>query len=147
MKEIKLRPGIGRNDLNTKKWKVYRLLVKCEVVKVSITFKGRENIHKDIGEKHLYRIIDHTETVSKVMNGPVIKGRVMSVTLTPLLKKGQFREALKNFYENRPDKIASFDRVFSTAWAIPRYISGSITPSPGRQRIMVDWIKRASRGG
>ena len=45
IKEIKLRPKIGDHDYETKKGHVVRFLNQRAKVKVTIMFRGRENLH------------------------------------------------------------------------------------------------------
>ena len=48
VKEIRLRPGIESNDLNTKANNAIKFLKKGDKVKVELRFRGRELGHKDI---------------------------------------------------------------------------------------------------
>ncbi|HZO50101.1 MAG TPA: translation initiation factor IF-3, partial [Gaiellaceae bacterium] len=49
VKEIKLRPKIGVHDYETKKGHVVRFLNQRAKVKVTIMFRGRENLHPERG--------------------------------------------------------------------------------------------------
>ena len=49
VKEVRLRPGIGDNDLKTKSNNAIKFLQKGDKVKVELRFRGRELGHKDIG--------------------------------------------------------------------------------------------------
>ena len=49
VKEIKLRPKIGIHDYETKKGHVVRFLNQRAKVKVTIMFRGRENLHPERG--------------------------------------------------------------------------------------------------
>jgi len=51
VKEIRLRPGIESNDLNTKANNAIKFLKKGDKVKVELRFRGRELGHKDIGKE------------------------------------------------------------------------------------------------
>ena len=51
IKEIRLRPGIEANDLNTKANNAIKFLKKGDKVKVELRFRGRELGHKDIGKE------------------------------------------------------------------------------------------------
>ena len=48
VKEIRLRPGIESNDLQTKANNAIKLLKKGDKVKFELRFRGREIGHKDI---------------------------------------------------------------------------------------------------
>ena len=49
IKEIRMSPGIGENDLNTKLKSALKFLADGDRVKVSIRFRGREMAHTNIG--------------------------------------------------------------------------------------------------
>ncbi|EPZ60879.1 translation initiation factor IF-3 [[Clostridium] sordellii ATCC 9714] len=51
VKEVRLRPGIEQNDLNTKANNAIKFLKKGDKVKVELRFRGRELGHKDLGKK------------------------------------------------------------------------------------------------
>ena len=55
VKEIKLRPKIGIHDYETKKGHVVRFLNGRAKVKVTIMFRGRENLHPERGRDLLMR--------------------------------------------------------------------------------------------
>ncbi|MCL4418322.1 MAG: translation initiation factor IF-3, partial [Actinobacteria bacterium] len=49
IKEIKLRPKIDKNDLSIKKKQIENFLKKGSKVKITLSFKGREIIHSELG--------------------------------------------------------------------------------------------------
>ena len=51
VKEVRLRPGIEANDLNTKANQAIKFLKKGDKVKVELRFRGRELGHKDLVKK------------------------------------------------------------------------------------------------
>ena len=51
IKEIKFRPKIGIHDYETKKGHVVRFLNQRAKVKVTIMFRGRENLHPERGSR------------------------------------------------------------------------------------------------
>ena len=51
VKEIKFRPKIGIHDYETKKGHVVRFLNQRAKVKVTIMFRGRENLHPERGPR------------------------------------------------------------------------------------------------
>ena len=53
LKEIKLGPNIGDNDLETKVKQINKFLSKGHKVKVFVQFKGRQMAHQDLGMKVL----------------------------------------------------------------------------------------------
>ena len=54
VKEVRLRPGIETNDLNTKANQAMKFLKKGDKVKVELRFRGRELGHKDLGKQVNY---------------------------------------------------------------------------------------------
>lgn len=51
VKEVRLRPVIEENDLNTKAKQAIKFLKKGDKVKVEMRFRGRELGHKEIGRR------------------------------------------------------------------------------------------------
>ena len=54
VKQVKLRPNINEHDLETKLKHAARFLQAGDKVKVTIMFRGREVIHKDIAIKRQF---------------------------------------------------------------------------------------------
>ena len=63
VKEIKLRPKIGIHDYETKKGHVVRFLNQRAKVKVTIMFRGRENLHPERGRDLLMRLAEEVKEV------------------------------------------------------------------------------------
>ena len=83
VKEIKMRPKIDKNDLNTKKKHIERFLKNGNKVKITIMFRGREIIHKEMGEKLLNYIIEELEGMCVVEQKPKLEGYNMIMLLSP----------------------------------------------------------------
>lgn len=60
VKEIKIRPKIGEHDYLTKMKHVIQFLHEGKRVKISLFFRGRENIGKEERAKELYDRVDAT---------------------------------------------------------------------------------------
>ena len=92
VKEIRMSPGIGENDLNTKLKSALKFLADGDRVKVSIRFRGREMAHTHLGEVILRDFAAKCEEVAN------LDGRNMSMFLSPksaaAVKKAQ-KEAAK----------------------------------------------------
>ena len=58
IKEIKLRPKIDKNDLSIKKKQIEKFLKKGSKVKITLSFKGREIIHSELGMNIMNSIVD-----------------------------------------------------------------------------------------
>lgn len=83
VKEIKLRPKIGKHDYETKKGHVVRFLNDKAKVKVTIMFRGREQTHPKLGEQLLLRLADDVSDLAEVESAPLQDGRNMVMVLSP----------------------------------------------------------------
>ncbi len=84
VKEIKLRPKIDTNDLNTKKRQIEKFLKSAYKVKLTVMFRGREIVHKELGMKILDNLIDDLEGKCIVESKPKLEGYNITVVLSPL---------------------------------------------------------------
>jgi translation initiation factor IF-3 len=83
IKEMKYRPKISKGDFDTKTRKVERFLAEGHKVKVTLTFRGREVYHPELGKKILDEVEDAVRDVGRVEIHPRIDGRNMTMVLTP----------------------------------------------------------------
>jgi translation initiation factor IF-3 len=83
IKEMKYRPKISKGDFDTKTRKVERFLAEGHKVKVTLTFRGREVYHPDLGKKILDQVEEAVKDVGRVEIFPRIDGRNMTMVLTP----------------------------------------------------------------
>ena len=87
VKEIKIKPNIDTNDLQTKIKMAREFLLKGNKVRVTCMFRGREMLHMDLGEKVLRQMVSELEEAA-VIEAPVkVMGRFMSLGLAPKGKK------------------------------------------------------------
>ncbi|HEU5277598.1 MAG TPA: translation initiation factor IF-3 [Gaiellaceae bacterium] len=93
VKEIKLRPKIGVHDYETKKGHVVRFLNQRAKVKVTIMFRGRENLHPERGRMLLDRLAEDVKEIGQVEQQPTIDGRNMVMLLGPTKNAGVRRDA------------------------------------------------------
>ena len=98
VKEIRMSPSIGENDLQTKLKAALKFLADGDRVKVSIRFRGREMAHTNIGEQILRDFADKCSELANLDKQPKLEGRNMSMCLSPksaqAVKKAQ-KEAAK----------------------------------------------------
>ena len=92
VKEIKLRPKIGIHDYETKKGHVVRFLGQRAKVKVTIMFRGRENLHPERGRALLMRLAEDVKELGQIESQPEIDGRNMVMVLAPTKAAGQEKE-------------------------------------------------------
>jgi translation initiation factor IF-3 len=83
IKEIKLRPKIGKGDYETKRGHVIRFLKNRAKVKVTIMFRGREMTHPDRGRDLLLRLAEDVKDLGTVESAPLQDGRNMVMMLAP----------------------------------------------------------------
>jgi translation initiation factor IF-3 len=88
IKEIKFRPKIGIHDYETKKGHVVRFLNQRAKVKVTIMFRGRENLHPERGRDLLLRLAEEIKDIATVESPPLLDGRNMVMLLGPTKNAG-----------------------------------------------------------
>ena len=83
MKELKLRSKIDEHDLQFKLRHARKFLEKHYKVKVTMVFRGREVVHKDLGERILQRVYDEVSDLAGQEGEIKMEGRNMILVLTP----------------------------------------------------------------
>ena len=83
IKEIKLRPKIDKNDLNIKKKQIEKFLQKGNKVKVTMSFKGREIIHSELGMNIVNNIIEYLGDKCIIEQTPKLEGYNIVMLLEP----------------------------------------------------------------
>ena len=83
VKEIRMSPGIGENDFNTKLKNGQKFLADGDRVKVTVRFRGREMAHTSIGEELLTRFAGECDQIATMDKNPKLEGRNMSMFLSP----------------------------------------------------------------
>jgi translation initiation factor IF-3 len=87
VKEIKIKPNIDENDLNTKLRHARDFIQKGNKVKITCTFRGREMMHPEIGEKLVQKLCDELDEIA-IPEAPMkMFGRILNVVLAPGSKK------------------------------------------------------------
>lgn len=83
IKEIRLRPGTGDNDVMVKVNNARGFLEKKDKVIVSIMFRGRELAHIQEGERMMQQVIALLSENAKVEAPPSRMGKRITCTLAP----------------------------------------------------------------
>jgi translation initiation factor IF-3 len=83
VKEIKIKPNIDIHDLETKTRHARDFFAKGNKVKLTCTFRGREMMHPEYGEKLIQKMCEDLEDVATTESSPKMLGRAMSVILAP----------------------------------------------------------------
>ena len=105
IKEIKFRPKIGIHDYETKKGHVVRFLNQRAKVKVTIMFRGRENLHPERGRDLLLRLADEIKEVATIESPPLLDGRNMVMLLGPTKSAGVKTDAQGEDVERNEEAV------------------------------------------
>ena len=91
LREVRLRPKIGKHDIEFKMRTVKKLLEEGDKVKIRVLFRGREVTHPDLGKKLLDEVAKELEGVAIVEKAPSLDMRSMEMIVAPVkdLKAGK----------------------------------------------------------
>ena len=84
IKEIKLRPKIDINDLNTKKRQIEKFLSSGYKVKITVMFRGREIVHKELGINMLNKLVEELKDKGAMELEPKLDGYNIITILSPV---------------------------------------------------------------
>ena len=87
LKEYRLSPVIDVGDFDTKVRNASKYLEKGHKVKLSIRFKGRQNLHTELGEEVMNRFADRTKEIATIEQKAKLEGRNMTMLLAPIKEK------------------------------------------------------------
>jgi len=87
LREVRMKPKIDNHDVEFKTRMVRKLIDGGDKVKVTITFRGREITHPQIGWGLLQRVSKAVEDVAVVERAPSMDGRRMIAILAPTSAK------------------------------------------------------------
>ena len=87
IKEIRMSPGIGVNDFNTKLKSGLKFLSDGDRLKVTVRFRGREMTHTEIGEQLLARFAEACSDIATVSKPSKLEGRHMTMFLSSKVSK------------------------------------------------------------
>lgn len=83
IKEIKLRPGIGKHDYEVKIKRAKKFLSSGYKVKVTVIFRGREITHRELADRLLEGLIEETSELGEVEKRPSSEKRNMVMIIAP----------------------------------------------------------------
>jgi len=87
LKTIRLGVKIGSHDLETKLRTATKFLEHGDKVKFQLRFRGREVVHKELGEKILLGIAETLAEIAEVEQVPTFAGREMTLVVAPIRVK------------------------------------------------------------
>jgi translation initiation factor IF-3 len=99
LKEVKLRPRTDQHDLDFKLKNARRFLMDGDKVKVTVMYRGRELVHRELGRRQLDRVVELLGALAAVENPPRMEGRLLSMILVP---NREGVEAAKKAEASRP---------------------------------------------
>ncbi len=83
LKEVKMRPKIEGHDYDFKIQHAREFLMERDKVKLTVTFRGREIAHQELGHKIIQRAIADLAELSTVESPPRSEGRTLTAVLMP----------------------------------------------------------------
>ncbi len=83
-KEVKFRPRVDVHDFMTKLRRAEEFLDKGNKVKLTLSFRGREMAHTEVGFDTMRRAIKDMDHMATADNEPKLVGRNIGVMLSPL---------------------------------------------------------------
>jgi translation initiation factor IF-3 len=87
LREVRMRVKIDEHDIDFKARTARKLLAEGDKVKVSVMFRAREITHPEIGRELLDRFYEKIRDVSTMERTPAMEGRMMSIIVTPGVKR------------------------------------------------------------
>lgn len=83
LKEVKVRPRIDEHDLQFKMKNGRKFLDHGNKLKITMQFRGREIVHKEIGAKVFDRLIEEFMDIANVEQQPKMEGNRMIMVFAP----------------------------------------------------------------
>lgn len=83
MKEVRFKPRIEEHDYQVKLKHIKEFLTAKDKVRVSLRFRGRENVHKEHGMELLNRIASDVSAIGEMDSRPKAMGKTVVMSLAP----------------------------------------------------------------
>jgi translation initiation factor IF-3 len=83
LKEVKLRPRTEEHDYDVKIRKIREFLAEANKARVTVTFRGREMSHRELGQKVLQRVMEDLKDVAVIESPPRMEGRLLFMIVAP----------------------------------------------------------------
>lgn len=109
LKEIRMRPRTDDHDVDVKVRKIQEFLSDGDKVKVSVTFRGREMAHPELGRTLLEEIVQELKGTATIERPPIMEGRMISMIVSRGAGGDTARRAPTETPAARPQRPASPD--------------------------------------
>ena len=106
-KEVKFRPRVDVHDFMTKLRRAEEFLDKGNKVKLTLSFRGREMAHTEVGFETIQRAIQDISHMATADNAPKLVGRNINVMLTPLPANKRKPKYSHHLLDSEKEKSAS----------------------------------------
>jgi translation initiation factor IF-3 len=83
IKEVKFRPKTADHDYQTKLKKILKFLAEKNKIKVTLTFRGREITHANLGQALMQRVIKDVGETGAPEQLPKLEGRSLVMVISP----------------------------------------------------------------
>lgn len=83
VKELRISPKIDDHDLEVKARSAEKFLKDGDKVKVTVRFRGREIVHKDLARARLEELANRLAALGAIERPPRMEGRSMVMVMTP----------------------------------------------------------------
>jgi translation initiation factor IF-3 len=83
LKEMRFKASIAEHDIEYRTKLIKNFLNEGDKVKVTVTFRGRQNAHPEIGRQVLDEIVSRLDGTGAVERAPLLEGRAMTMILSP----------------------------------------------------------------
>ena len=123
IKEVKLRPKIGKGDFDTKVRHMHDFLEDGHKVKVTLQFRGREMAHPELGSRLLDNVIEQLGEGVRVETQARLEGRNMTMVLS------SDKKVVKKADEKPAAKPSEKPKVIAEAVPIPAAITPEVEVS------------------
>jgi translation initiation factor IF-3 len=87
VKEVKVKPNTDEHDVATKLRHARDFILKGNKVRITCTFRGREMMHTEFGEKVVRHMCEELSDIAAPESPLKMLGRSLSVVLAPGAKK------------------------------------------------------------
>ncbi len=87
LKEVRMRPKTDLHDRQIKMTRARKFLEEGNKVQFTMIFRGRERMHREIGEEIFRSVADQLKDISKIERLGRLQGRRMTMIITPLINR------------------------------------------------------------